>query len=962
MLTLTVTVIAVLLVRAFSQCHSQQQNTVDYHHDHYVFNETYQHDQYYDYHHDFGLYMGDSSKYGILTCTVPPAPAIFSMKLLDCIQCSIQHLRKRSNQGLNLSNTNRRRADHKKNATMLLLIILLGGDVQLNPGPTKFPCGICDRPVAKSHRGLECDECGFWVHIRCGDVTAKQYEKFLKQDHFTWICPHCALPNFSDSFFDESNLADKNPYDSISELDSSSECFPNSSNSIPLSTSSPKSKDHQNKDGSESCSYARPTGTKQQPKSKSKSKVKKKELKIMTINCQGLKGKKRQSFLATIIDTEKPDIILGQESKLDSSYTDSEVFPEGYLVKRKDRNANGGGVFIAYRDNMVVNEVKGIGKDSELVVLKIEVWKCNPIYIASFYRTPIRDHAPLVALQSDLEKLFHHGKIPKLILCGDFNLPSIHWQNHSISENPQYGRLVNESMLDLVDSLHLEQKVHKPTRKGNILDLIFTNVPDSVQGVNVVPGMSDHEAVTANCETNVQTNKKKPRTVHIYKKANLKGIEEDLQDFSDNFHSSTEKKTCSDNWECFKEALQDAMNKYIPTKRLSGRWNLPWMNNNIKHLMKKRRRRYDAWKKFGDRNDLADYKNLKQEVETALKHAHDEYIEGVFEEDTGNPAKKLWSYVKSLKIDKIGIPPLLYKNRLVSQPKQKAEALSEQYRSVFTSESTSHLPSKGPSKHATMPDIEITTNGIEKLLTALNPKKAVGPDQVSTWMLKTFASTLAPILKEIFNQSLRTGDVPADWKLANISAIFKKGERNDPANYRPVSLTSVTCKLMEHVLASSIRGYLDDNNILSTSQHGFRKKHSCETQLLGTVEDLTRSLDNREQMDCLILDFSKAFDAVPHQRLLYKLNWYGIRGQTHTWIRNWLTSRKQTVVIEERNQRKLMSSQVCHRAQFLAPCCLFYLLTTSEKKHLLPSDYSLMTPSYIGTFHPKPIQMLFRMI
>ncbi|XP_072030407.1 uncharacterized protein [Amphiura filiformis] len=410
--------------------------------------------------------------------------------------------------------------------------------------------------------------------------------------------------------------------------------------------------------------------------------------------------------------------------------------------------------------------------------------------------------------------------------------------------------------------------------------------------------MSDHEAVTANCETNVQTNKKKPRTVHIYKKANLKGIEEDLQDFSNNFHSSTEEKTCSDNWECFKEALQDAMNKHIPTKRLSGRWNLPWMNNNIKHLMKKRRRRYDAWKKFGDKNDLADYKNLKQEVETALKRAHDEYIEGVFEEDTGNPAKKLWSYVKSLKIDKIGIPPLLYKNRLVSQPKQKAEALSEQYRSVFTSESTSHLPSKGPSKHDTMPDIEITTNGIEKLLTALNPKKAVGPDQVSTWMLKTFASTLAPILKEIFTQSLRTGDVPADWKLANISAIFKKGERNDPANYCPVSLTSVTCKLMEHVLASSIRGYLDDNNILSTSQHGFRKKHSCETQLLGTVEDLTRSLDNREQMDCLILDFSKAFDAVPHQRLLYKLNWYGIRGQTHTWIKNWLTSRKQTVVIE----------------------------------------------------------------
>ena len=104
--------------------------------------------------------------------------------------------------------------------------------------------------------------------------------------------------------------------------------------------------------------------------------------------------------------------------------------------------------------------------------------------------------------------------------------------------------------------------------------------------------------------------------------------------------------------------------------------------------------------------------------------------------------------------------------------------------------------------------------------------------------------------------------------------------------------------MMEHILASNIRKHLDVNNILSTAQHGFRKKHSCETQLLNTVEDLARSLDQREQIDCLILDFSKAFDSVPHQRLLYKMDWYGIQGETHTWIQNWLTSRTQSVVVD----------------------------------------------------------------
>ena len=163
-----------------------------------------------------------------------------------------------------------------------------------------------------------------------------------------------------------------------------------------------------------------------------------------------------------------------------------------------------------------------------------------------------------------------------------------------------------------------------------------------------------------------------------------------------------------------------------------------------------------------------------------------------------------------------------------------------------------------------MPGIEISTNGVEKFLNALNPQKAVNPDQVSTWMLKNFASILAPVLKKIFTQSLQTGDVPMDWKTANITAIFKKGERSDPGNYRPVSLTSVTCKMMERILASNIIQHHDENNILSKTQHVFRKRHGCETQLLTTVEDLASSLDAREQVDCLILDFSKAFGSVPH--------------------------------------------------------------------------------------------------
>ena len=844
------------------------------------------------------------------------------------VQCFVNILCQKSNRGLNLSNTNKRRLGSKQNTTLVLLIILLGGDIQTNPGPTKYPCGMCERPVAKNHRGLECDECRSWVHIKCGDVAPKQYESLLHKTHFTWICPKCSLPNFSESFFDNSDLADKNIYDSISEHNSSTDSL--TTFGPPRESSSPKNQEKAvpRNAATKNTAPRSKKSNKDKEKPNTRSKVKKGKLKFMTINCQGLKGKQRQKFLATIIDTEKPDIIMGQESKLDQNYKDSEVFPTGYLVKRKDRNAHGGGVFIAYRDNMIVTEVKGVGNNCEFVMLKVQVWKSKPIYVGSFYRQPNRDPATLLSLHSDLEKVFGRG-IPKLILAGDFNLPSINWQDYSINDNPQYGRQVNETMLDFIDKFYLEQHVLKPTRLDNILDLIFTTMPDSIHNIQIIPGMSDHEAVGAECDTDIHRNKRKQRTVHMYKQANVEGIAEDLKEFAEGFTATGNDRSCSENWTLFKEALDKSMTSHVPTKTLSGRWNLPWMNKNIKRLMKKRQRKYNSWKKYNDGADLAEYKKLKDEVTAALKQAHDKYIDGLFEaEDTENPAKKLWGYVKSLKIDKIGIPPLKWKNKLVSLAKQKAEALSHQYKSVFTREDTDTLPSKGPSTHAKMDNINITTNGVEKLLSALNPKKAIGPDQVSTWMLKSFAPILAPILQTIFTQSLRTGEVPLDWKRANISAIFKKGDRSDPANYRPVSLTSVSCKMLEHILASNIRKHLDQHNILSQFQHGFRKKHSCETQLLSTIEDLARSLDKREQIDCLILDFSKAFDSVPHQRLLHKLGWYGINGEAHKWIGNWLTGRKQTVMVDGETSEEANVSSGVPQGTVLGP--LLFILYIND--------------------------------
>ena len=184
-----------------------------------------------------------------------------------------------------------------------------------------------------------------------------------------------------------------------------------------------------------------------------------------------------------------------------------------------------------------------------------------------------------------------------------------------------------------------------------------------------------------------------------------------------------------------------------------------------------------------------------------------------------------------------------------------------------------------------MPNITLSTPGIHKLLANLNLHKGTGPHLIPPTVLKELSHDISPILEIIFNISLQTGQVPNDWKEANIAPIFKKGDKHSPSNYRPVSLNSIIAKCMEHILVSKMMKHLELNNILHPLQHGFRKKYSCETQLLSLFQDLA---SNPSQIDLIIMDFSKAFDKAPHRRLDYKLDWYGIKGNTREWIFYWL--------------------------------------------------------------------------
>ena len=153
-----------------------------------------------------------------------------------------------------------------------------------------------------------------------------------------------------------------------------------------------------------------------------------------------------------------------------------------------------------------------------------------------------------------------------------------------------------------------------------------------------------------------------------------------------------------------------------------------------------------------------------------------------------------------------------------------------------------------------------------KKLKKLNPSKSPGPDGLHPKVLKEAAEALAEQLAVIFNKTIEEGCVPDGWKVANVTAIYKKGKATSAGNYRPVSLTSVTCKIMEFIIRDHIMKFMDDNKIFSDHQHGFRSGGLCVTQLISVLDSWTSMLDEGGGVDVAYLDFSKVFDSVPHHR------------------------------------------------------------------------------------------------
>ena len=291
------------------------------------------------------------------------------------------------------------------------------------------------------------------------------------------------------------------------------------------------------------------------------------------------------------------------------------------------------------------------------------------------------------------------------------------------------------------------------------------------------------------------------------------------------------------------------------------------------------------------------YCRLRNIATTAVRDAKQQFELNLARESVSNP-RGFHAYVRSKTTIKEEVMALKGEDgTLTTSLPEVCELLNKEFEKVFIKEDDQPIPSTGEFHGLKLTTCAISEDIVKEHLEALKTPSAPGPDNVHPMLLKNCATELSKPLTLIYRESLRSGQVPEDWTSANITPIFKKGNRSHPLNYRPVSLTSVPSKILERIIRNHIMNHLEINNFLSNHQHGFRSGMSCLTQLLEYFMDLENALDEGDGVDVIYLDCRKAFDTVPHKRLLVKLKQAGIEGQVGLWIQNFLTDRQQRVAI-----------------------------------------------------------------
>ena len=352
-------------------------------------------------------------------------------------------------------------------------------------------------------------------------------------------------------------------------------------------------------------------------------------------------------------------------------------------------------------------------------------------------------------------------------------------------------------------------------------------------------------------------------------------------------------------------AITSIASECIPNKHVRIRpLDPPWLSSTLKRQIRKRKRAYKRAKLTNLDVHWKSFKKIRNQVTNMIrgpKQSHNDKIADKLLSTTLS-VKDWWSTLKTfiIPITKSSIPPLEFNNNIYTAECDKANILNTFFQSqTVLNEQNATLPDLPDINrlNSHLESIVLSRTEVESVLKSLAVGKASGPNGLSNRILRELSKELSVPFCSLFNQSLRSGAFPSPYKEANVCPIPKKGDLSIVSNYRPISLLNAESKVLERLVFKYLYNHLHDNNLLSSLQSGFIPRDSTINQLTFLYNTFCQALDSGKEIRAVFCDISKAFDRVWHSGLVHKLHAAGVAGEALAWFKDYLSNRKQRVVL-----------------------------------------------------------------
>ena len=589
---------------------------------------------------------------------------------------------------------------------------------------------------------------------------------------------------------------------------------------------------------------------------------------------------------------------------------------------RRDRNAHGGGVLLAVKNSLCPTS-SSTHDSCEVISVNITV-NNRVIKIITAYRPPNSTVSQNLDLVNYLDQLVANSI--DFAILGDFNYSGIDWLNLTRNTSQE------DAFLQFLNENNASQHINEPTHLGgNILDLFVTShslLPYNIE-VNEPFSSSDHCVITSEIlVTGTPPNQEVP--IKDFRNTNWEFVHHYLAAI-DWQSLLTSDLSVSSMWIRIKNILSYVIDTFVPTKIKKSKISAPWFNNNLKRLSRKKRRLYHRLKRFPSDRNRALYTRSVRLLKNQTDCTKANYEKNLFFKKSTSP-KTFYSYVNSKFKERVGVQSLIVNGDPHHSDQDKANLLSNQYNSVYTEDDGSNPVIDQILPLNSFSAIPLTAHDVLEAINALNGTFSTGLDNLPAWFIKKIKCHLIFPFLTIFKKSLTTGEIPLDWKYSIIVPVLKEGKNpNLPESYRPISLTSAVSKILEKIVHKYMMIYLSQNSILSPNQHGFLKNKSTLTNLLLTLNDITKAIDEKNNIDIIYIDLAKAFDSVSHPKLLYKLEKLGFGGDVLSWLGAFITNRPQCVKVNDASSSVFYARSGVAQGSILGPCLfLLYINDISD--------------------------------